>query len=238
MIKEFRKKLTSNSGASVVVALVLFLVCAIVGSVMLTSATAAGGNFATLPEMDRKYYMLSSSADYLSEYLSENEVIIERKMYATNPISYDTFINGRSYRGEAAPFMAELALRMLYGDSISGLSENFYTSASSFNADFGQTEDFSDETVAISIDIDSQSVHEKVEAEVKMKGNGNLEIILDNITDSDNLGNFKLVVYAHFVCEETFTDAPEQIGDEYIGTQTRRAVVSWVVDSVKRKGIS
>ena len=50
------RKLKSENGASLSFALLLFLVCAVVGSVILTSGTAASGRLSRLRDMDARYY--------------------------------------------------------------------------------------------------------------------------------------------------------------------------------------
>jgi len=73
-----RKKLKSNSGMSLLMALLLFLVCAVVGAVVLTAATAAAGRAGELAEMDRRYYSVSSAAELLARELSGKSVEVER----------------------------------------------------------------------------------------------------------------------------------------------------------------
>ena len=74
------EKLKSRSGASFSIALLLFLVCTVVGSVLLAAATTAAGRMSRMAEMDRRYYRVSSAASLLAEELSgeEKKVTVER----------------------------------------------------------------------------------------------------------------------------------------------------------------
>ena len=51
-----KEKLTSNKGASITYALLLFLVCAVVASIVLTAGTAASGRMSKISEMEQRYY--------------------------------------------------------------------------------------------------------------------------------------------------------------------------------------
>lgn len=63
------KRRRSERGASITFALLLFLVCAVIGSVVLTAGTAASGRLSRLSEMDRRYYCVSSAAALLRDCL-------------------------------------------------------------------------------------------------------------------------------------------------------------------------
>ena len=67
-----RRKLTSQSGASITYALLLFLVCAVVGSVVLAAGTAAAGRMSKSVESDQRYYAVTSAARVLKDELNGN----------------------------------------------------------------------------------------------------------------------------------------------------------------------
>lgn len=68
-MNSLRKKLTSQSGASITYALLLFLVCAVVSSVVLAAGTAASGRMSQSVESDQRYYSVTSAAEYLKKQL-------------------------------------------------------------------------------------------------------------------------------------------------------------------------
>lgn len=73
-----RRKLKSNTGLSISIALLLFLVCAVIGSIVLAAATASAGRLSKLAESDRRYYNVVSAAEFLADELSGQSVTIVR----------------------------------------------------------------------------------------------------------------------------------------------------------------
>ena len=62
-------KLKDQSGASITYALLLFLVCAVVSTVVLAAGTAASGRMSQSVESDQRYYAVTSAAEYLKKQL-------------------------------------------------------------------------------------------------------------------------------------------------------------------------
>ena len=101
-------KLKSRSGASITYALLLFLVCAVVGSVVLIAGTAASGRLSRLPEMDQRYYSVTSAAgiirdsfDGRSATIAERAVRVDRgtAVYidgGSSPVQTDTVTGGET----------------------------------------------------------------------------------------------------------------------------------------------
>ena len=78
MYHKLNSKLRSQTGASITIALLLFLVCAVIGSVVLAAGTTAGGRFSELSEMDQRYYSVTSAAELLGKELDGQKVTIVR----------------------------------------------------------------------------------------------------------------------------------------------------------------
>ena len=102
-----KAKLKSESGASITFALLIFLVCAVVGSVLLTAGTAASGRMSELARMDQRYYAVTSAAELLRDLL-ENETVTVVK---TSPLSDSSgsgetkyYINGQVIDATGASF--------------------------------------------------------------------------------------------------------------------------------------
>ena len=85
---KLKKKLTTNKGVSILLALFLFLVCATVGSVVLTAGTAASGRRAQIEAADQRYYSVSSSASIIKKLVTENEVTVKRTCVAKESTTY------------------------------------------------------------------------------------------------------------------------------------------------------
>ena len=71
-----RTKLNSEKGAALSYALLCFLVCAVVGSMILTAATAATGRFAGLAEADSRYFAVSSAARLLEDSFEDKKTVV------------------------------------------------------------------------------------------------------------------------------------------------------------------
>ena len=71
MLKRIEHKLANQRGASLSMALMLFLVVTVVASVALTAATGVAGRQSQLIEMDKSYYNVTSAAKLFWEELEE-----------------------------------------------------------------------------------------------------------------------------------------------------------------------
>ena len=85
-----KKKLKSEAGASVTFALLLFLVCAVVGSVVLTAGSAAAGRLANLAKMDQQYYSVISAAGLLQKDTEEKIVTVVRTSITETVTTYNS----------------------------------------------------------------------------------------------------------------------------------------------------
>lgn len=77
-------KLKNEEGASITYALLLFLVCAVVGSIVIAAGTAASGRMSKAVEMDQRYYSVMSAAELLMRELDSETVEIVNKGTVTN----------------------------------------------------------------------------------------------------------------------------------------------------------
>ena len=68
-MRKVQEKLKSDSGVSLMLSLMLFLVCAVIGSAVLVAGTAASGRMAKIAEMDERYYSVNSAASLLIDLL-------------------------------------------------------------------------------------------------------------------------------------------------------------------------
>ena len=70
-------KLKDRKGASITFALLIFLVCSIVSIVVIVASTTASGRLKNIPEIDRRYYAVSSAAELLSSTLDGGAVSVK-----------------------------------------------------------------------------------------------------------------------------------------------------------------
>ena len=88
---KLKQKLKNQTGASITFALLLFLVCAVVGSVVLVAGTAAAGRMSKIAEMDQRYYSVNSAAKMLIELIDGEEkavTIIETENNGSSQSQY------------------------------------------------------------------------------------------------------------------------------------------------------
>ena len=69
-MKRIKNKLRSQTGASISFALLLFLVCAVLCSVIIVAATAASGRMSGIAETDQRYYAVTSAAELMKDLIS------------------------------------------------------------------------------------------------------------------------------------------------------------------------
>ncbi len=71
-------KLRSDRGASLLMALLLFLICAVLGVVVLAAGTTASGRLSGLTAADRRYYAVRSAAELFRQTLDGQEQTVIR----------------------------------------------------------------------------------------------------------------------------------------------------------------
>ena len=89
MITVLKNKLRSQEGASITFALILFLVCAILCSVLLTAATIASGRMSNTAELDQRYYSVTSAAELLKDMIDGKTVSVVEVKTETGIVTYD-----------------------------------------------------------------------------------------------------------------------------------------------------
>lgn len=75
-MKNLKRKLRSNRGASITFALLIFLVCAIVSGVVIVAASTAGGRMSGMKETDQRYFAATAAAHTLQEIFDGQTVVI------------------------------------------------------------------------------------------------------------------------------------------------------------------
>lgn len=87
-MSRIKNRLESRRGASITFALLLFLVCAVLSSVILVAATTAAGRIAGMVEADQRYYAVTSASELLKELISEKTVTVAEVTTASTTNSY------------------------------------------------------------------------------------------------------------------------------------------------------
>ena len=101
-----KETLRSRRGASITMALLLFLVCTVVGATVLTAGTASAGRVSDLARMDRRYYAVASAAELLAHELNGQEVVIEERTVGG---SSSTTVNGKDANDSGLSYLTAQA---------------------------------------------------------------------------------------------------------------------------------
>lgn len=140
-------KLRAKRGASITMALLLFLVCSVIGSVVLAAGTASAGRMSQLSAMDKRYYSVASAAGVFRDLLNGQSYTVSRTetvtVTKTDTVTLDvagntvgtarsqtsgtpTYTNVFSYTADdggtysfrqGSSFLADAALYYVFGDS-------------------------------------------------------------------------------------------------------------------------
>ena len=95
-MKRAAEKLKSSRGASLMMALLLFLTCAVVGSAVLTAGTAASGRMSKIAESDQRYYSVNSAANLLID-LFKDETVTIRKVVDSTSSTPEVYVKSKNY---------------------------------------------------------------------------------------------------------------------------------------------
>lgn len=116
-MKTLRRKLHSNSGASLMVALLYFIVCAVVGSVIIAAASTSMGRMKNLRQSDKEREMLESATRLVVDGLTRNEQLFDdadAKSYnKTNPADNKVTENKITWDKDAHTLISEISFSFL-----------------------------------------------------------------------------------------------------------------------------
>ena len=85
-MNRIKRKINSERGASITFALLLFLVCAVLCSVIITAASTASGRMANLAVTDQRYYSVTSAAELFRSLIDGKTVSVvkvEKEQFTT-----------------------------------------------------------------------------------------------------------------------------------------------------------
>ncbi|WP_419023412.1 hypothetical protein [Emergencia sp.] len=68
-----RNRIRSNSGATILLALLFFLLCAMAGSIILSAGSAAAGRISGLKESEQAFYSVTSAAQVMRDEIEGQE---------------------------------------------------------------------------------------------------------------------------------------------------------------------
>ena len=101
-----KNRIRSQRGASITFALLLFLVCAVLSSVIIVAATTAAGRMSGMKETDQRYYAATEAANRLESLFDDAK--IEVTYNKTDPAVNNATFNVLS--GEESALLKEYSL--------------------------------------------------------------------------------------------------------------------------------
>ena len=118
-----RRKLQSRRGASLTFALLLFMVCAVIGSLVLVAGTAAAGRLKGLGESEQRFHAVNSAAELIVDQLcgDDNKVTVGIKKNAVGSTDLYTVILQKDNSTEggsthtASDLAVDLAKYLVFG---------------------------------------------------------------------------------------------------------------------------
>ena len=212
MKKVLLKKLRSNEGASLTYAILLFLVCAVVGSIVLTAGTIASGRLAEKAQMDQRYYHVVSTAEFLKDTLEGKSVVIIREKDPSS-IRVDGYIYDET-NPPVYDFLTERTLELFEtDDGAIGWDADFFSTTS-------KTKNY--EFQIAGYDTFSPDIHTEV-----VDGKLYLDITDDNYTV--RMTFVPKVSEIISLIEKESTD-----GSSVSEVETKTSTVTWHVDSIEK----
>ena len=200
-----KEKLRSRRGASITMALLLFLVCTVIGATILTAGTASAGRVSDLARMDRRYYAVASAAELLAHELSGQEVVIEER---TKNGSSSTTVNGKG--------IDEAGLSYLTAQAAYYVKE----------ADGGEEKQPLRQSLELTTDLTDQG--QTVYVTSVLEPNGTLTLTL---SDSEENKNACQMIMTLLPAVSELGEWTETDGDETVAVS--RSKISWSVESMR-----
>ena len=95
-------KLRSRRGASITYALLLFLVCAVLCSVIITAGTTAAGRMSKMAETDQRYYAVTSAAELLTDMIDDGTTVRIVEVETDGRAGDPSYYGGNEFQREIA----------------------------------------------------------------------------------------------------------------------------------------
>ena len=227
LIKKTGKKLKSESGASISFGLLIFLICAVVCSIVLTAATAAAGRMSKVAQYDQQYYSLVSAAELFKEQLNGKTVTIVSVKSESSVVTYTNETPAEPVPvGEAETKVylledlsaAEITDGMLdsrvqiEGSDASGTALRYKSMANDAAAVYALSETFTSRTLELesdtagALELDADPL--AVQINETIKNGADIALVLKNGNDSADAQSLALD-FAADITESTETNVTE-----------------------------
>lgn len=256
------RKLRSSCGSSILFALLLLLVCTVIGSVVLTAGTAAAGRLAETAEMDQRFYAVQSAAQLFKEKFDGQTVEIVRTKTTTeeeynslvtdesgnvssspegsaDPVcDYDLKWGNNSFVGMGQSILRDAAIELLIGSDLS--PEKAFTAeypAFSSPANNSNTIVKTFEIIPSVSSGDSISAPLEVTVQSTLRADGTLEFIFTSPGESDKYSS--KLIFTAMVDEGTYktkSNTSKSVSD--VSENTKRETIRTVTVKTLKSSIT
>lgn len=210
-VKSLKRKIRSNSGVTILIALVFFLLCAVVGAAVLSASSAAAGRVIDADVNEQAYYTIASAARLIRDEIKDQKF---------------EYYEAHQTTGDAPPVTDAGYIAEPPGGSLGGLLAN--AAMSIYKGTYNEEEGYTDDALEIEVPGHGDSLS-KVNGTLRMSADYSIEITLKLGGDEDKYA-CKLTIPAHQVnTTETHTEgeAPDVV---VIVTEETR--VAWLEGTI------
>ena len=214
-MQAIKNKIRSRRGASISYALMLFLVAAVVGSVVLTAGTAASGRMSQIAEMDQRYYSVNSAARLLIDTLQDDTVKVEKTTApdaeGTPTTSYECFVGDK-----------KVEIEDNYPSLSVGAAATLAKAADSFEKQELNID------ITVEMDSDGNDIDLAVTGTETLYADGSLRFELRNKTEDANARQY--VINLTFSADKKTA----RTWDASTNTETVTTTIKWTLSDVDR----
>ena len=246
MKKTFSRKLRSETGASLSFALLLFLVCAIIGVIILTAGTIASGRLAEKAKMDQRYYRVISAAEFLKDELTfKDELsgkdqavsIIRTRKESRNPTSVQYYLwhdlDGNGEMDIDKELISDITNYDFLTENALTLLGTKTSNETMWNSEYYYGSTKTDEYI-MNVQDESSSKLFSVKVKTVLKNNL-MEIYISNInddaTDSDDY-TLKMTLTPDI--SEVYSKAEIEEDSVPKIVETKKTTIRWIVNDIEK----
>ncbi|MBQ7603974.1 MAG: hypothetical protein IJU75_03380 [Clostridia bacterium] len=252
-------RLGNIKGASITVALLFFILCAVIGSVVLTAGTAAAGRVRRLAEGDRSYRCVLSAAETLRDLIDgrQTEVLRTRLANYTVTSEYQVDEDGVASRTSEQPVESEktysynfsidgasftLRDNLLWDAAISLIFGQKSTDAGKWENEYGVTEEVSLSQFTVTpVDFEPKTAVTVTAKLLSLTAGNVMQLTLTDGTTTFTINCQAQVsedLSVHTETSQLSVNPPDNTGkyhrvDAVTDSETKQAVIRWTVTSLR-----
>ena len=248
-IRSINAKAKSQRGASLPLVLLLFLICAVTASIVMTAGTAAAGRAVGLTDSDQAYYSVTSTVNLFRDQLAGNDgeghkvMVAVKKSTLGGSTSYQVAVTTDGVAaGNPYSVLERAAVYLLFGESgvknAGGAQEaaGRFFAANSWDSWSGQVAFTAGPVGTFDITHSSVNLDDAQQSALALKGDanidndGNLVLTLRKPAGNDEGNTAAFSITCETDIESGIIEASESGSDAEI----KFATITWVPSAVEK----